>query len=293
MSLDENGGKFFWGVEDLRIQRFEDSKIQRFEDSKIQGFEDSKIRRFKDSRIQRFKDLKIEKFKDLRIQRFKDSRIQRFEDLRGSLVFGTVSRRWLDSAVGGGWGEGDEVEHFAHAGAEAGAVDGFDHGGVEVGGEVGLVEGEVFVAGGEDLAEGVEFVAVMFALVVVAEVVEAGSEAGMAELIGRDGDRLAVVAYEGEAPGGEVKADLTGGYEGEGLEGVVAESLHDGGFASADPSGQQDPFGEGKAEISRFRAGGEIMTELVDDGGVVVVEDERPAHKGCGRLEETAEHLFG
>ena len=202
-------------------------------------------------------------------------------------------RDYSYSAVGGGWGEGDEVEHFAHAGAEAGAVDGFDHGGVEVGGEVGLVEGEVFVAGGENLAEGVELVAIMFALVVGAEVVEAGTEAGLAELVGRDGDGPAVMTDEGKALVGEVKADQPGGDEGEGLQGVIAESLHDGGFAGADPSGQEDALGEGEAEIGGLRAGREIMAELVDDGGIVVVEDERPAHKGCGRLEETAEHLFG
>lgn len=59
---------------------------------------------------------------------------------------------------------------------------------------MGLVEGEVFVAGGEDFGEGVKFFAVVFAFFVGAEVVEAGAEAGLAELVRGDGDGPAVVA---------------------------------------------------------------------------------------------------
>ena len=49
-----------------------------------------------------------------------------------------VERRGMLAFVGGGFVEGDEVEHGAHSAPDSVAVLGFDFGGGEVGGAVGL-----------------------------------------------------------------------------------------------------------------------------------------------------------
>lgn len=82
--------------------------------------------------------------------------------------------KWL-SFVGGGFVEGDEVEHGAHSGADAVAIGVFDFGGGEVGGDVGLhfLGYKQIVARQDDFGHDVAFVAEVFQVFLHSQIVKA------------------------------------------------------------------------------------------------------------------------
>ncbi len=76
---------------------------------------------------------------------------------------------------------------------------------------MGLVEGQVFVSEQEDFGQGVEFFAVVLALFVGAEVVEACSEVLLAVFVKGNGLGRAMIPDEGEALLGKIEAEAATG----------------------------------------------------------------------------------